>query len=347
VEAGRDMTGRRNTGIAGMPDGPTAVAANTLLILMPGGDNAEGAAGLLRPSGVACRICPDLAALCAGIDQDTGAVLVADEALMNFDLKALTRLLGMQPAWSDLPFVVLTRSDTIARRILAETHLPEALGNVVFLEYPLNRLNLLAAVRSAFRARLRQRQMRAYLAEQHIAAAALRESEARFRHMADSVPALIWMTDAAGHIVFVNRHHGQMFGRSVADIVRDGWTAIVIPAAQKQLRAEFMAAFRARGTFAAETRVRDKEARIRWLRCDGVPRLDDTGRFLGYTGCGLDITETRLATRELERRVAERRIVDRAGAPAGRSEGTPAGRDGVAALAEDGCDRPTHRRHRT
>jgi signal transduction histidine kinase/CheY-like chemotaxis protein len=45
---------------------------------------------------------------------------------------------------------------------------------------------------------------------------------------------------------------------------------------------------------------------VRWLRCEGVPRLDDTGRFLGYTGCNVDITEARLAAGELERRVAER-----------------------------------------
>jgi signal transduction histidine kinase/CheY-like chemotaxis protein len=45
---------------------------------------------------------------------------------------------------------------------------------------------------------------------------------------------------------------------------------------------------------------------VRWLRCEGVPRTDDTGTFLGYTGCNVDITEARLAAEELERRVAQR-----------------------------------------
>jgi signal transduction histidine kinase len=52
--------------------------------------------------------------------------------------------------------------------------------------------------------------------------------------------------------------------------------------------------------------VRDRHGRVRWLRCEGVPRTDDAGTFLGYTGCNVDITEARLASEELERRVAER-----------------------------------------
>jgi signal transduction histidine kinase/CheY-like chemotaxis protein len=52
--------------------------------------------------------------------------------------------------------------------------------------------------------------------------------------------------------------------------------------------------------------VRDRHGEVRWLRCDGVPRTDDAGTFLGYTGCNLDITEARLAAEELEYWVAER-----------------------------------------
>jgi PAS domain S-box-containing protein len=114
------------------------------------------------------------------------------------------------------------------------------------------------------------------------------------------------MTDSNGHIVFVNMHYGHVFGRPVADIIRDGWRTIVVPDARKRFRSSFAAAFHNRTPFTAETQVRDKEGRVRWLRCDGVPRLDDIGHFLGYTGCCLDITDTRFATQELERRVVER-----------------------------------------
>jgi PAS domain S-box-containing protein len=136
--------------------------------------------------------------------------------------------------------------------------------------------------------------------------AALRESEARFRHMADSAPALIWMTDAAGQVTFANLHYDHVFGRPATEILGDGWASLLVPEDLEPFNAAFGAAFAAREPFKAEVRVRDRHGQVRWLRCEGVPRLDDAGNFLGYTGCNVDITEARLATEELERRIAER-----------------------------------------
>jgi PAS domain S-box-containing protein len=135
---------------------------------------------------------------------------------------------------------------------------------------------------------------------------ALRESEARFRHMADSAPALIWMTDAEGQVTFANMHYDHMFGRPAAEMLGDGWASVVLQEDLEAFVAAFRDAFLARRPFRAETRVRDGAGQVRWLRCEGVPRQDDAGRFLGYTGCNVDITEGRLAAEELERRVAER-----------------------------------------
>jgi PAS domain S-box-containing protein len=135
---------------------------------------------------------------------------------------------------------------------------------------------------------------------------ALRESEARFRHLADSAPALIWMTDEAGQVNFANMHYDHMFGRPAAEMLGDGWASIMLPEDLERHTAAFLAAFHARAPFRTETRVRDRNGRVRWLRCEGVPRTDDAGTFLGYTGCNVDITEARLASEELERRVAER-----------------------------------------
>jgi signal transduction histidine kinase/CheY-like chemotaxis protein len=85
-----------------------------------------------------------------------------------------------------------------------------------------------------------------------------------------------------------------------------GWEAIVLPEDLDRHYAAFLEAFRARGPFRTETRVRDRGGGVRWLRCEGVPRTDDGGRFLGYTGCNVDITEARLAAGELEALVAAR-----------------------------------------
>lgn len=124
---------------------------------------------------------------------------------------------------------------------------------------------------------------------------ALRESEARFRHMADSVPALIWMTDAEGQVTFANMHYDYLFGRPAADMLGEGWRDIILPEDREGFETVFLDAFEARRTFHAEMRVLDKHGRVRWLRCDGVPRLDDAHAFLGYTGCNVDITDVKLA----------------------------------------------------
>jgi len=142
--------------------------------------------------------------------------------------------------------------------------------------------------------------------EQKAAENRLAASEARFRHMADSAPALIWMTDADGQVTFANMHFDHMFGRRADEMLGKAWAEAVLPLDLGPFRRAFVSALRALRPFRTEVRVCDKDGQVRWMRCDGVPRFDDAGAFLGYTGCGVDITEARLAADVLEARVAER-----------------------------------------
>lgn len=167
-----------------MPDRLGAPPAGPVLILTPTGRDAEGAASLLSAEGVESRIHPTLERLQAALDDTAGAVLLANEALFRADLSALTRRLAAQPPWSDLPFIVLTQAGIAARRHMAELNLPGKLGNVLFLERPLNALTLVSTVKSTLRARQRQRQVRDYLAAQAGAAeraAALLEARVQER----------------------------------------------------------------------------------------------------------------------------------------------------------------------
>lgn len=137
------------------------------------------------------------------------------------------------------------------------------------------------------------------LAETERGLSALRESEARFRHMADSAPALIWMTDETAEISFVNRHFDHLFGEPAAVLADGGWNKIIHPDDILAFSTLFADAFESRRPFRAEMRVIDREGEVRWLRCEGVPRLDDTGVFLGYTGCNVDITDAKRAEEHL------------------------------------------------
>ena len=124
---------------------------------------------------------------------------------------------------------------------------------------------------------------------------ALTESEARFRNMADSAPALIWMTDREGAVTFANMHYDHMFGRPAAAMLGAGWKDILLPEDVAEFDGVFAEAFAARRPFQAQIRVCDRNNEIRWLRCEGVPRLSDSGAFLGYTGCNVDVTEAKVA----------------------------------------------------
>lgn len=124
---------------------------------------------------------------------------------------------------------------------------------------------------------------------------ALRESEARFRHMADSAPALIWMTDERGKVIFANMHFDHVFGRPNRDMQGEGWTEVIDPADLERFRSAMREAFQTRSKFRAEVRVFDRQDQPRWLRCEGVPRTSDSHAFLGYTGCAVDVTDIKRA----------------------------------------------------
>jgi signal transduction histidine kinase len=148
-----------------MPEKRGIPEAGPVLVLTPTGRDAEVTQTLLGGTGITCQVCPTLQAVDSAIDSNTAAVLIADEAFANVELSPLTERLAAQPPWSDLPFVVLTRSGAAARRRLAQLHLSEALGNVMFLERPLNIVSLTSAVSTALRARRRQWQSRDHMEE--------------------------------------------------------------------------------------------------------------------------------------------------------------------------------------
>jgi PAS domain S-box-containing protein len=133
----------------------------------------------------------------------------------------------------------------------------------------------------------------------------MRESEARFRTLADSAPALIWMCDEEGALVFANRWHEETFGRPTAELMGEGWQSIIHPQDQDGFIADFDQAFKSRAPFSRDVRVIDRRGVTRWLHSEARPR-EVEGRFVGYVGCDVDITEVHLASEMLERGIDER-----------------------------------------
>ena len=129
---------------------------NPVLVCAPFGRDGEAVAELLHGAGYTAQVYPDLKMLVAAVDERAGAVLLTEEALTASG--TLRGALARQPAWSDIPVLLLTSrqksarfpADGLAGRYLAE------ITNVVLLERPLGTRSLLSAVAVALRSRQRQ-----------------------------------------------------------------------------------------------------------------------------------------------------------------------------------------------
>ncbi len=127
------------------------------------------------------------------------------------------------------------------------------------------------------------------------AEAALRESEQRFRILADAVPALIWMSDAKARRIYHNRPWLEFAGRSAAEESGDGWSSRIHRTDKPAYDAAWNAAFQARAPFEWTYRLRRHDKAFRFVIDRGVPHLGPRGEFLGYIGSCTDVTEFRAA----------------------------------------------------
>jgi DNA-binding response OmpR family regulator len=136
-----------------------------VLILAPTGRDAMLAADALAQSGIASQICGSLVDLRGQIGEGAAAVLLAEEALSAAQLPELLKALRAQPAWSDLPLLILTSAthqDDAASVEILKLFGPS--GNVTLLERPLRSVILVSTVQVALRARRRQYEVRDLLA---------------------------------------------------------------------------------------------------------------------------------------------------------------------------------------
>ncbi|MEO8536541.1 MAG: PAS domain S-box protein [Betaproteobacteria bacterium] len=131
------------------------------------------------------------------------------------------------------------------------------------------------------------------------ARAALEESEARFRVMADQTPVLLWMCDGDRALIYVNRSWLEFTGRTLAQEIDEGWTTGIHPEDLGPQQAAFADAFDKRAPFVLEYRLRRSDGEYRWLLDNGAPRFDGDNRLAGYIGACVDITERKEAAATL------------------------------------------------
>jgi PAS domain S-box-containing protein len=149
------------------------------------------------------------------------------------------------------------------------------------------------------------------ITQRKLAERAISESEARFRAIANSAPALIWVTRANGMREFVNQAYLDYFGASYEEALAYDW--------RKALHPDDLPRFVSTEptidpkTVEVEARFRRADGRWRWLRAKSQPRWGISGEHVGFIGVAYDITDAKRAQRALARinETLERRVEER------------------------------------
>ncbi|QHF45005.1 hybrid sensor histidine kinase/response regulator [Pseudomonas sp. S35] len=148
------------------------------IILAPLGRDSSLALMMLNEAGYCGIVATHLPMLCDALEQGAGLLIIAAEALRGIDLGPLLEHLHQQPAWSDMPIVLMTHHGGIEQN--GSSHLSGLLGNVTFLERPFHPVTLISLVSTALRGRRRQYDARDRLID-------LSESELRLQRTLETL----------------------------------------------------------------------------------------------------------------------------------------------------------------
>ncbi len=151
------------------------------------------------------------------------------------------------------------------------------------------------------------------ITERKLADRALRESEERFRTIANSAPVPMWVSRLGGQREFVNRAYVDFLGVSFEEAVRFDWRKALHPEDLERILLEQRSGEGSRQPFTLQARYRRGDGQWRWLRSESQPRWSPTGEHIGFIGVAHDVTSAKEAERGLTllNEMLERRIEER------------------------------------
>jgi two-component system, cell cycle sensor histidine kinase and response regulator CckA len=138
--------------------------------------------------------------------------------------------------------------------------------------------------------------------------AALRESEQRFRSLADTAPVMIWVCGPDKSATFFNKCCLDFSGRSLEEKLGEGWISGLHPEDRERFVGIYDSSIDARQEFRSVFRLRRADGEYRWVLCTGVPRFAPGDVYAGHIGSCIDITDQKLIQERL--RASEARLMD-------------------------------------
>lgn len=286
---------------------PRADLAAIALVCAPRGRDASLAQALLAEAAIESTVCADLCSLAGAVTEDAGFIVTTIEAVRGAALKLLTDRLAGQPAWSDIPVILLTQSGGGADRNPEAARLSEVLGNVSFLERPFHPTTFVSVCRAAAKARLRQFEARSRLDE-------VREGEATLQTALLAGGLGSWQFDLVTQQLHTTAACKMLFGRGPDEaFTYDDLLATIHPEDRSQMLAAVQNTVDSGDDYRIEYRVTPVGQAMRWAAISARLVRDRYGAPLKMVGVSADITGRKTAedvlvgaNALLEQRVAER-----------------------------------------
>ena len=139
--------------------------------------------------------------------------------------------------------------------------------------------------------------------------ASLHDSREQFRIVTNSAPVMIWMSDARGKAIFINKYWLDFTGKTLEQAMLADWLTNIHQNDLAKCRLAYQDALQNREEFSLEYRLLDRQGEYRWIFHRGVPRFNEQGKFAGFVYSGIDISQRKNAETKLAQQAARNYIL--------------------------------------
>ena len=262
------------------------------LVLAPLGRDSQVAVQLLAEAGITATAVKDVYGLCDELQREgAGMAIIANEALVESSLQPLQMYLSQQPAWSDLPIVLMThqRAADQARSM----QLGARLGNVTFVERPFHPMTLVSLATTAIRGRKRQYEARDRLLD-------LGESEQRLHHAMTAGRLGAWQLTREPLHLDCSTMTKAHYGRSPQDpFDYSDWLKCVYGEDQLPMQQALQDSLQFGADFVVQFRNHWLDGSLNWVDVRARAITDNDGNVIALVGVSSDITERKNAEDQL------------------------------------------------
>ena len=281
--------------------------SNYVLTLTPRGRDASVAGSLLSELGLESRSMSNIHELVESLSNDVSLLLVTQEELDTSDLRGLDKWLREQPAWADLPTIVLTYAPQGDERALHATRLLGLLRNVTFLERPFHPTTFASVVKAAASARARQYEARDRMQE-------LAESQESLRTALLAGNLGAWELDLGSRTLKASDTCKGIFGRKPHETF--GYQQLldsIDPDFRAQMQQSVETTIHTGADYQIEYKIIWPDGTDHWVEIHGRRIVDENGHPIRLVGVSTDVTARKTIqdqllrlNESLEQRVAER-----------------------------------------